>query len=427
MSGATISRRPRSKAEATGALERRSFGAELRAAAGGKKISGYAALFDTRSEDLGGFVEVIAPGAFDAALKRSDIRALYNHDPNIVLGRVRSRTLTVKSDSRGLSFEIDPPDTQVARDLLTTIRRGDVDQASFSFRVGKGGDRWETENGLQIRTIVEVEELFDVSPVTYPAYSDTVVSARARSLAAADAAGGGGGRSKTRLSMAQRRRQIQKADAGGSSPPRSMGQRRRLLEQAEAELAPSPPARSMGGVSFPSSRTHGSGYFADPLASVCGPFTERLRSAPEQVRRDAWLTAVHEAGHAVIAELTGGRSRRCRLQLRIERGLVKGVTGSHEGEHGGDTAVGFLAGVAAERLFSRTPPPPGCWSSDRSKALAELRLPDDIRSSHRLENKVREAKRLLDLHQGTVEAIARELLRTGVMDGAAIRRHLQRG
>lgn len=141
------------------------------------RIVGYAAVYNQRSEDLGGFVELIAPGAFDGALEKSDIRALYNHDPNYVLGRVRAGTLEVASDKKGLRMENTPPGTQWANDLIVTMERGDVDQMSFSFRTGR--DRWEEEEGgTVLRTILEVEELFDVSPVTYPAYPDTTVAVR---------------------------------------------------------------------------------------------------------------------------------------------------------------------------------------------------------------------------------------------------------
>lgn len=153
---------------------------ELRVVDGAKgpRIEGYAALFNTRSEDLGGFVEVIAPGAFADAIDRSDIRALFNHDPSFVLGRVKSGTLKVSEDRTGLWIENTPPDTQWARDLVTSMRRGDIDQMSFGFTVGKDGARWTPEGNVMIRTVDKIQELFDVSPVTYPAYADTSVAVR---------------------------------------------------------------------------------------------------------------------------------------------------------------------------------------------------------------------------------------------------------
>jgi uncharacterized protein len=139
-------------------------------------IEGYAALFNSDSQDLGGFVERIAPGAFKDAIGKSDIRALFNHDANFVLGRVKSGTLEVEEDKRGLKIRNTPPDTQWARDLVTSMKRGDVDQMSFAFRVGD--DEWEKRDGVIYRTIKQVSELLDVSPVTYPAYTDTTVAAR---------------------------------------------------------------------------------------------------------------------------------------------------------------------------------------------------------------------------------------------------------
>src|ERR1700682_4957169 len=97
-----------------------------------KMLSGYGAKYNTRSLPLGWFEEfreVIAAGAFDETLaKGDDVRFLFNHDPNIVLGRTTSRTLRLSSDSTGLKFEVEPPDTQAARDIMTTIERGDVSQ-----------------------------------------------------------------------------------------------------------------------------------------------------------------------------------------------------------------------------------------------------------------------------------------------------------
>jgi hypothetical protein len=140
------------------------------------KISGHAAVFDSLSENLGGFREKIDIGAFDDVLK-DDARALFNHDRNFVLGRVGAGTLRLSVDDTGLKYEIDPPDTQAARDLMTSMERGDINQSSFGFIIDS--DKWEEdEDGRTIRTITKVRELKDVSPVTYPAYTDTAVAVR---------------------------------------------------------------------------------------------------------------------------------------------------------------------------------------------------------------------------------------------------------
>jgi HK97 family phage prohead protease len=144
---------------------------------GGKppKLVGYAAVFDSLSDDLGGFREKISPGTFKKTIRRSDVRALWNHDPNYVLGRKKAKTLKLKEDEHGLRMEVEPPDTQWANDLMVSIERGDVDQMSFGFLTVL--DEWENKGKKTIRTLKEVE-LIDVSPVTYPAYPDTTIALR---------------------------------------------------------------------------------------------------------------------------------------------------------------------------------------------------------------------------------------------------------
>lgn len=163
-------------------VERRSFGvSQLRAVGSSSpRIEGYAAVFNQLSEDLGGFVEQIDPAAFDEAVA-GDVRALWNHDPNYVLGRTSSGTLKLQVDQNGLRVVIHTPDTQWARDAVTSIRRGDVSQMSFKFRTLK--DRWaQGDAGKVIRTLLKVE-IYDVSPVTFPAYPQTSVQARSTAKA----------------------------------------------------------------------------------------------------------------------------------------------------------------------------------------------------------------------------------------------------
>jgi HK97 family phage prohead protease len=153
---------------------------------GGSTIIGHAAVFNRYSQNLGGFVEQIAPGAFKRTLEHgADARALFNHDPSAILGRTIAGTLRLNENEKGLHYEIDIPDTTVGRDLLTSIQRGDITQSSFGFRVLD--DDWaETDQGYPLRTVREVSMAEgDVSPVTFPAYLDTDTGARAQIRSAA--------------------------------------------------------------------------------------------------------------------------------------------------------------------------------------------------------------------------------------------------
>lgn len=169
-------------------IERRQLneGLELRARdGGGKTLTGYAAVFDSLSEDLGGFREIIKPGAFDRALKEGhDVRALVNHDNSLLLGRSASGTLRLSVDPRGLKYEIDLPDTTAARDVAESVKRGDISGSSFGFRTI--ADAWPKVDGVVTREVIDLE-LLDVSPVTYPAYRATEVSLRALERAKAEA------------------------------------------------------------------------------------------------------------------------------------------------------------------------------------------------------------------------------------------------
>lgn len=136
-------------------------------------IEGYAAVFDSWSESLGGndpFIEKVCKGAFEQTIQEDDIRALFNHDPNYVLGRNKAGTLSLQEDDKGLLVRITPPNTQWAKDLLVSIARGDITQMSFGFTVEL--DRWSYEEGKDVRELLKVR-LFDVSPVTFPAYTQT--------------------------------------------------------------------------------------------------------------------------------------------------------------------------------------------------------------------------------------------------------------
>lgn len=163
-------------------MERRNFSnQELRFHEEGEKqyIVGHAAVFNVESRDLGGFTEVLEEGAFDNVLE-DDVRALFNHDRNMVLARTKSGTLSLAQTDRGLEYRFEAPDTTAGKDLKISLKRGDIDESSFGFSVREDGDKWERREGKVIRTIKKggIERLYDVSPVTFAAYPKTDVAQR---------------------------------------------------------------------------------------------------------------------------------------------------------------------------------------------------------------------------------------------------------
>lgn len=165
-------------------LERRlvSLPVEVRAVDGQPvTVRGYAAIFNTEAVIAGMFRERIAPGAFRSVIGAgADVRALFNHDDNIVLGRTTNGTLRLSEDARGLAYDVTPNhDDSDAMNVVAKIKRGDVSQSSYGFRVK--ADEWTkpTRAGeLPLRTINEFEALRDVSPVTFPAFEETTAEAR---------------------------------------------------------------------------------------------------------------------------------------------------------------------------------------------------------------------------------------------------------
>lgn len=139
-------------------------------------LTGHAAVFNTNSPPMYGFTERVNPGTFARAIKENDVRGLFNHDANYILGRNTAKTLRLAEDDLGLGFENDLPDTSYARDLIVSIERGDISGCSFSFSTIK--DQWEyKDDGSVLRTLMDVD-LYDVGPATFPAYPETDVSMR---------------------------------------------------------------------------------------------------------------------------------------------------------------------------------------------------------------------------------------------------------
>ena len=150
---------------------------QTRQADGELYIEGYFAVFNSEYEFWPGATEIILPGAFDESVS-GDVRALVNHNADLVLGRTKSGTLELKQDSRGLWGRICiNQEDRSAMDLYARVKRGDVSQCSFGFVIeserfvdlGGGKCRWEVE---------KINPLYEVSPCTFPAYEETGVSAR---------------------------------------------------------------------------------------------------------------------------------------------------------------------------------------------------------------------------------------------------------
>jgi HK97 family phage prohead protease len=140
----------------------------------GPVLEWYPIVYGVISEGLGGFVEVIRPGAATKSLKSGDIRGLFNHNASFVLGRTKAGTLELTENGRGVLARAKLPDTSWARDLAESVKRGDVNQGSFAFRVIK--EAWTTLAGDSLRELLELD-LIDVSLVTFPAYPQTAGAA----------------------------------------------------------------------------------------------------------------------------------------------------------------------------------------------------------------------------------------------------------
>lgn len=161
--------------------ENRAYGRELRIVQTekGKTLTGYAAVYNSLSDDLGGFVEQIAAGAFDQSLRdQPDVFSLFNHSYDHVLGRTTAGTLTLTTDDKGLQFSVVLPDTDYGQNLAVSVERGDISGCSFGFMVPVGGDTWQsTPEGIPLRILHQIE-LYEVTVTPIPAYPDTSVALR---------------------------------------------------------------------------------------------------------------------------------------------------------------------------------------------------------------------------------------------------------
>lgn len=174
-----------------------------------RKISGYAAVFEQKTKIGTWYEEQIARGAFDECdFSRCVLN--FNHDDNNLLGRVSSGTLKLEIDEKGLRFECELPETTTANDILTLIRRGDIEGCSFAFVVRESSWEWLSDADpaqLDQRTIMKISEVFDVSVVTHPAYEQTSVDARSAEAA----------REQHREELRQEEEEKEKAEAESQS------------------------------------------------------------------------------------------------------------------------------------------------------------------------------------------------------------------
>ena len=156
-------------------MEKRIFNIESRVEKredGKEVVVGHASIYDSRSNNLGGFYEYIAKGAFtDELIGKSDVRALINHNPDKVLARSTSGTLKLQADDKGLRYEFQIPETSYGKDLAINLKNGNISQSSFAFTLQN--DEWSSDDdGNDIRTITAIDRLYDISAVTYPAYNE---------------------------------------------------------------------------------------------------------------------------------------------------------------------------------------------------------------------------------------------------------------
>lgn len=188
-------------------------GVETRAADGKRTLVGYAAVFNTEAEIGDYFIERVDPGAFDNAIT-GDVRALIDHDTGRVIGRTKSGTLRLSTDSTGLKCEIDVPDTTDGNDLWTLVERGDISGMSFGFMVTR--QEWDDTGDQPVRTVLEVE-LYEVSACAFPAYDDTTLGVR--SLEAA------------RLEVERHKKDAEKRAADAAAAKRRVAEREARQEQ----------------------------------------------------------------------------------------------------------------------------------------------------------------------------------------------------
>lgn len=167
------------------AMEVRAVPTEVRMDESGR-LQGVGVPYGSWSSDLGGFRERFLPGAFSQSVAAHDIRCIFNHDSNYVLGRKSSGTLMLREEDDGLHYSVEPPDAQWARDLMASIRRGDIRENSFGFFIeSREDEEWEEREGVYWRTVRRAT-MRELGPQTFPAYPQSSVSVRSVDAVLAD-------------------------------------------------------------------------------------------------------------------------------------------------------------------------------------------------------------------------------------------------
>lgn len=392
--------------------ERRCLAGELRAGAKHRTLVGYAAKFNART-DIIDFYEEIVPGAFADAMRTGDPRALWNHDHNHVIGRKSAGTLRLKEDSVGLRFEIDLPDTQVGRDTWESVKRGDISGMSFAFAVPAGGDEWtKADDGKPLRRIRKIDPLFEVSPVTWPAYESTEVAARteARAKQMADSRHDGHrALALAKVKLEKVRLELGLDPVGTTKGPASSGA---SVEELRRIVEKNRPANSCD------LRYSDPGAVDELRRELRKALRDRLsyHSPLRKLLEDARQTARHEASHAVLGFLDGAGVRELGINAKHVHGRrayndppVRVAGGFCEFRRPVRSALPFLAGAAIEggSIDSK--------SIDYREAMKVLRK--ESKGGFELPNQMRKAETDVRRYWQVIDKLTQELVYHVRLDG----------
>lgn len=398
--------------------------AEDRADGKGKMIRGYAAIFNRdslpiRDERTGRmWIEQLAPGCFDKALVDQNCVAVVNHDFNLLLGRTTSRTLRLDQNSVGLRFECDVPDTQLGRDTVTQIKRGDLNGCSFQFSSDPQTHVWtELPDGMPLCTVHNIIRLYDVGPVTFPAYPDTTVSAR-----------------KDQAAQVEMRDYIRSVKAG-RQPVESRNLPTSLIAWGKRELAkpksayfkdrpmPNPNTDPEEFEDWVLEREANERTRALEILHETGKLPPKPKPLTETERRvkyeqSQWRVRLHEAAHAMVATELGIPFDFAELKADgggfVTGPTVKTLARGQTDERllAGKELIVLVAGIEAERVGNERRDCVGEHKGAGDKAMIEEvfdnHLPDVDRAEI-LTRAQKQARSILEYNWHTVLLIARKL------------------